>query len=74
MKKQDTLKTIIQELSSSKHTRSSFYLTLEHGRLTVGWLNETPGEDKVRTERYINLGDAVSIANVKQSIEAKVKK
>lgn len=68
------LQVIIKKLSSSKHTRSSFYLTLEHGRLTIGWLEETAGEDKIRTERYINLGDAVSIANVKQSIEAKARK
>lgn len=67
-KKDDTLEVVLSRLKQSKAKKASFYLTLEDGRLTIGWLDEQPDEAKQRTERYLNIGEQCSTANIKQSI------
>lgn len=66
----DTLDIVIEKLKKSTCKKSSFYVTLEDGRLTVGWIEEQPDEHKIRRERFLNIGENCTVANVKQSIEA----
>lgn len=72
LKKSDTLEDILEKLKKSKSKRSSFYLTLEDGRLTIGWLEEQPDETKKREERYLPIGESISSANVLQSIRSQI--
>lgn len=67
------LAKIISRLRKGKHKQETFYLTLKDGRLTIGWLGETPDEEVSHSKRYLNIGERVSNANVQQSIEFDIK-
>lgn len=72
-KSKDGLATaVLSELKSGKAVRESFYLSLENGQLTIGWISENPGEDKVHRSRILNIGESVSDANVEQSIRSQI--
>lgn len=68
--KKDTLETIVEKLRKSPSDEATFYLRLKNGILTVGWVHEDPGEDRTHIQRHLPVGESVSMANIKQSIES----
>lgn len=67
------LESIVDSLKKGGCKKESFYMTMEDGQLTLGWISEDPGERRTHQTRTLNLGERVHIANVQQSIEASLK-
>lgn len=66
------LEAIVNKLQKMDAKQTTFYLSLQDGRLTIGWIGKDPDEHETITKRHLNIGERVSTHNILQSIESQL--